>query len=43
MENQTNSEEIEKGKVLRKMERGKIRGVKLGWKRERTGVAKEAL
>lgn len=33
MENQMSSEEIEKGKVLRQMETGKVRGTKLGWKR----------
>lgn len=35
------SEEIEKGKVLRQKETGKVRGNKLGWKRERTGMARE--
>lgn len=41
MENQMSSEEIEKGKVLRQKETGKVRGNKLGWKRERTGMARE--
>lgn len=44
MENKTSGEEIENGKFLRKMERGKVkwgRGANLGWKRERNGVGRE--